>query len=862
MKITLLLFLVLITKVIIANPIDTTLAKVVVKNYYSSLKSVTHTKGDIQDAQVNLVHQENFYFKDKKSGDSLLVPLYYVFNIANDSGFVIVSADNSVIPILGYSLTGSYSINNQPPAFISWMKGYANQIIYVKQYSIKADNKIQKKWNDCINNNIQKNKKGKGSVSPLLQTTWDQGTKGDGYNDLCPYDYSLPDYNNSSQYCPTGCGATAMAQIIKYWSYPPHGYGSHEYSSSYGTLSADFENTIFDWSNSYMPLHSSSPAIAKLMYLCGVSIETSYSSDASSSYLTNGSGACIKNALTTFFGYNPSTIQKITRYTDYSNYYSDEQWLTLLETELDASRPILYRGASDEGGHVWVCDGYDSNDRLHMNWGWGGYYNGFYELNILNTALYGYGNGDYSDKTTQVALIGIQHPSCYNWAISPPFQTVPSTGENYSATVSMNSSSGTCSYNITPSDNWIVLDGNVQNGSFNYHVNNNTGDTRTGYIYINDVTDGINNISILTVNQLECMLPPSNDECDNAIILYPNSSCNNITGTTYNATQSQPIPSSGWCSYTYSTYASDVWYKFTATCSNHHIQVQGASDFAPIVEIEDAACGNTLDCDFVGTGDLVDISISCTIGNTYYIRVYNNYGSSIWATGTDFQICVTPSCIANDECYYATPLISENNVNYIPGSTLNSTQSQPPVQCSNFYSPYDAYDVWYKFDAVKNNHIIKVIGASDFEPIIVLEDAACGSALWCDDANFKGSTAIMNVTGLTIGNTYYVRVYGWESYGNFQICVTHGSTGIEDLNFLANLNIYPNPNNGVFTIEIDNLKESYNLEILNTIGLVILNKEIINKVEQLDLSGQAAGVYFVKLQTANNTVVRKIIKQN
>lgn len=233
--------------------------------------------------------------------------------------------------------------------------------------------------------------------------------------------------------------------------------------------------------------------------------------------------------------------------------------------------------------------------------------------------------------------ISVYSQTCTNWTVTPSSQNnVSSSGGNYSTQVG---ASGTCSYSTTYNNSWLHWLSNGSSGVFNYSVDANTGGSRTGTISINDVTDGINSIVMLTINQLAgATTSPSNDNCENAITLLPNASCNFIPGTTYNATQSQPIPTSGWCSYIYSTNAYDVWYKFTATCPSHHIKVQGAYDFAAVVEIQDAACGNRLTCDMNGIGGLVDIPFTCTTGNTYYIRVYNDYGAGSGATGTNFQI--------------------------------------------------------------------------------------------------------------------------------------------------------------------------------------------------------------------------------
>jgi len=455
----------------------------------------------------------------------------------------------------------------------------------------------------------------------------------------------------------------------------------------------------------------------------------------------------------------------------------------------------------------------------------------------------------------------------YDAGNAPPIPTglTAAVASCYSINLSWNSSVGATSYDVyTCSGSSVTNTSNT-----NYTVTGLNPNTYYDYKVRAIGTLGSSSFSLCQgATTLTC--GPSNDECSNAETLIPNTNCSFASGTTYNATQSQPIPTSGWCSLTYSTYAYDVWYKFTATCPNHHIQVQGASDFAATVEVEDAACGNSLGCDNTGTGGLVDLSVSCTVGNTYYIRVYNDYAFSMWATGTDFQICVTPSCPDNDDCNFATSLVSGINCNYISGSTIDATQSQQPsVPCPTYYSPYAAYDVWYKFTAVKSNHVIKVLGASDFTPIVVVENAACGSVLWCDGSFVNGSTVTMNLTGLTIGNIYYIRVYDYGTYGHFQICITHSGTGVDDNAYINYFSIYPNPANDKLNVEFE-ITNSYKqilFTLYNCIGQIVLVEKIDNVqfgkiVKTLDIKSLSSGVYQFQIILYDGTCInRKIVIQ-
>jgi hypothetical protein len=210
----------------------------------------------------------------------------------------------------------------------------------------------------------------------------------------------------------TGCVATAMAQVLKYWDYPTQGNGSHSYTHALGQQSADFAATTYDWANMPLELTASSTdvqkaAVAKLMYHCGVSVDMNYGVAS-----TGGSGAytissksngthCAEYALREYWGYKP-TLQGLQKAS-----YKDADWKTMLKDELKAGRPVIYSGQGD-GGHCFVCDGYDENEYFHFNWGWGGLYDGFFKLNALEPGTGGTGSGAGKYNNEQQAIFGVE----------------------------------------------------------------------------------------------------------------------------------------------------------------------------------------------------------------------------------------------------------------------------------------------------------------------------------------------------------------------------------------------------------------------------------------------------------------------
>jgi PKD repeat protein len=178
-----------------------------------------------------------------------------------------------------------------------------------------------------------------------------------------------------------GCVATAMGQIMKYWNYPPHGIGSSSYMDSpFGTLYADFDSTQYDWSQMPLNVTRTNSSVATLMYDCGVGVQMAYSDTSSGSYIITGDDpVCAQSAFVQYFGYSGASIQGL-----YRQNYSDNDWTTLLEDELNNKRPFLYAGSGNQGSHAWVCDGYDATGYFHMNWGWAGYEDGYFSLDALN----------------------------------------------------------------------------------------------------------------------------------------------------------------------------------------------------------------------------------------------------------------------------------------------------------------------------------------------------------------------------------------------------------------------------------------------------------------------------------------------
>ena len=401
-------------------------AKEVGKNfYYQTMKKYYDSNTDYKNLVITNI------FIEKQDNNSV----YYVFNI-NKKGFVIVAADDIVYPILGYSFESSYGTENQPPEFKTWMKRYKDQIIYFRKVKATQSKDIKEAWNSLgfLNKSRAFIKSGAKIILPLLTSTWDQGTY---YNEMCPSDAAGPD-----GYVWAGCVATAMAQVMYYWKYPLQGTGSNSYSlPDYGPISANFGSTTYDWTAMPNNVTSSNSAVAELIFHCGVSVDMYYSPDGSGANVYSFFGSSSYSALPDYFKYSTDIEHES------KSSYSTSGWENLLKSELDNKRPMLYSGSSSEGGHAFVCDGYDASDNFHFNWGWSGYNNGYFYIESLNP-----GSSDFNSG--QEALLKVYPGSGYPYYCSGSTTLTSTSGifDDGSGPIDDYQNNSNCEWLIDPTD--------------------------------------------------------------------------------------------------------------------------------------------------------------------------------------------------------------------------------------------------------------------------------------------------------------------------------------------------------------------------------------------------------------------------
>lgn len=310
-------------------------------------------------------------------------PAVYVFNAIDEQGFVLVSAKDNARAVLGYSDEGHIDAQNIPANMRVWLQMYADELARAAKAPAAAD--------------AQRTVEYYPVVEPLIgNVAWNQDAP---YNNHCPID------PNTNQRSVTGCMATAVAQVMYHHKYPKKGTGTYSYWCGWENLSVDFSKATYDWDH-MLPSYKNgytqqeSDAVAKLMYHVGVACNMWYGSSASGAGMGMGMQALVRH-----FDYD-AAIRVLMK-----DYMDEETVMDEIVVELQGSRPVFIEALTkNDEGHAFVCDGIQADGYIHINWGWGGYGNGYFALSAMNPTNQGIGGAsDDGAFTEQVTLYtGIQ----------------------------------------------------------------------------------------------------------------------------------------------------------------------------------------------------------------------------------------------------------------------------------------------------------------------------------------------------------------------------------------------------------------------------------------------------------------------
>ncbi|MCR4852911.1 MAG: C10 family peptidase [Prevotella sp.] len=335
---------------------------------------------------------------------------YYVFSSGEGRGYVIVAGDDRADAILGYSKSSTFDESNMPENMKAWLENIEAEMRWLMAHE-DVDGSVHSPYHA----------KEKPAIATMLSTQWDQTAP---YNDLCPLD--------GGTRSASGCVATAMAQVMNYHKWPA---STTQEIPAYQTSTKNIDMpalpiTTFDWSkmkNKYS-MWSDGSEVAKLMLYVGQSVKMDYTSESSGAVTPE-----VVTALKNYFDYDKNVYEAS------RSFYTIAEWDDLIYNELANNRPVMYSGISLSGGHAFVCDGYDGNGFYHINWGWGGYYDDYYKLSVLNpNSTTGVGAGSSPDgfANEQTAIIGFQKPTGEPVVerVNPPLLfTLSSAGNKFEA---------------------------------------------------------------------------------------------------------------------------------------------------------------------------------------------------------------------------------------------------------------------------------------------------------------------------------------------------------------------------------------------------------------------------------------------
>jgi hypothetical protein len=863
-KLTNLLFVfVLGTNLVNANPVNLSTAQQVAENYFTKIsQSAVST--------ITLTYTE-------VTGTGL--PVYYVFDINTDGGFVIVTADDAAHPIIGYS-TKKHFI--QPLAISNiayWLNKRRDEINEIRTNNYTADAVIANEWENYQNpEKVLSAPVSAMSVSNLVQSTWDQSPY---YNDDCP---------GGSV---TGCVATAMAQIMRFWSYPANGLGSSSYASNYGTLSCNYGTATYNWANMPLSISSSNTDVALINYHCGVSVEMDYSPSGSGAMVLEYSpgAASAEYSYKTYFAYDPSTIQGLEKIN-----YSDTQWINLLENDLNIGRPIQYAGYG-QGGHTWVCDGYDANNNFHMNWGWGGYDDGYFSLTSLNP-------GSSSFTNDQQAVIGIQ-----------PLGATLDAG-----TLAVNSPSGTsCNGTINP----IVKIKNygltlLTSCVINYKIDNNpvqlqnwsgslaSGQTANVALPAMTVASGAHTLTCFTTN------PNGNSDGNNL-------NDQTVISFTINSVASPTTTDGSSCSTTTGIALSAAG---GGTLNWYAVPTGGTS-------INNGTTFTTPPLSSTTTY-FVESSIAGAVGNVgpatttvFGAGGYHNNTSTQYLTFDVLQACTLQTALVNSGSAGTRNIILWDNAgNQLQSVPVNFPNGSGTINLNIALSPGSYRIGGTGMDLWRNNTggaypyslsgVINITGSSagaNYYYYIYnwqVENAPCisprtpvtatigtGPAVNYSASSYDtllvNSPAVSLTGGTPAGGTYsgtgvssgsfdpavagvgkftitytYTDNNGCSNSSTQDVYVSSSTLGISSNDMKSGMALYPNPTNGNFTLEINFLNdEEASVELVNIIGQTIFtenhNFNSGNNKLSLNLNDAAKGIYFVQVKTRSRVLTQRII---
>ena len=719
---------------------------------------------------------------------------YYVFNVKNGEGFVIVAGDDRVKPILAYSTTGQYDPQNVSEGFAFTLDGFREEIQYVREHNLTATPDITAEWK-MVNEKGSLNRSGqtRAVVDILCQTLWNQNYP---WNSQCPEDTT-----GSGGHVYAGCVATAMGQVMKFWEWPNTGTGSHSYHpEGYAQQSANFGETEYHFELMPNVLDSTSTEeeyfeTAQLLHHLGISVNMMYGGNGSGAYSDD-----VPDALRSYFRY--TCDDHITNYGGgWWGGYSNEEWAQMLKDGgLDELIPLYYSGQDETGagGHAFICDGYDENDYFHFNWGWSGRDNAWCPIGALNTTKYAFNvfngftghiipnNDEYYARPDSVLNMQVVEYSSFdgvrlNW-------TNPSYDLNGNALTDITS--------VTVRRNFEVIaeladaqvgadmefeDGGLTPGLYEYaiFVTNEAGISRTTYR------------TILV-----------GEKC-NVVFQLHDDGGNGWKGAAISVT-------------------SESGQRIAI------ITMEQGSDLVVDLPLLKGNLNFIWNHGWFHTSEEYDTDFECSFS------ILDSFGNELFASG---------------ELEDGIFLTYNNNCEESPLACYPVQNLQGEYQWHD-YDEYGAYITWERPEITANLHHFRVVRSID---AYKTGDELIAEIPYDGSNNYE---YFDNTFELVQGNVYYsvncVYIRGEEQCESEYWDVMIGITDVEENT--ANVSLYPNPTNGLLNIEGQGMMH---ISVSNMLGQRLMETSAEGDVT-LDLNRYESGFYILRVETANGVTVQKV----
>ncbi|MEF9924647.1 MAG: C10 family peptidase [Muribaculaceae bacterium] len=820
---TLSLALLILCMPVMARQINENEALLVAKKFEAKeLPQLRNLKQGSQEADMKLA----FSKKDANAN------LFYVFNRGENQGFLIISGDDRAHSILGYSETGTFDYEKIPSNMKVWLDGYAKEI-----KTLIANPNIA----TTITTNID-TKEYAQSIAPLLGTT--------AWNQLSPYNNLCPVMPGSKEHAASGCVATATAQAMYYNQWPPKGKGNHTYTSRTQkfTLSADF-NTTYDWAAMTPTYNSSSSqasndAVAKLMYHCGVSVDMDYGR-SSGAQSTN-----VPYALYNYFDYDKGMRYLMRKF------YGFEEWMSLMKNELNSNRVIIYGGNSAIGGHQFLFDGYDKNNLFHVNWGWGGTSNGYFQINALTPSSQGVGGSNGGFNYDQDAIIGVQKATstsiihndiCSEKSLVPSNSSITRDGSTTITlydffSYSWNSFNANLALGLYDQTNNLVTTLKVTS-PLNFKPYYGYGDFTFKSIKIPaSVANGNYKIYALFKSNTDTDWSKIKIAISEAQYVNVNVTSSNVDFTVPSTTPNLSATNIAVINNIYNSLAGKV----SCTITNNGNEYFGAVNLV-ICKSNDGSDATKFNDNIIDLlkGESTSLTITEVFNlapGDYYLNIIDNTNQII---GEWTNITILPKPGNPVFALTATPSFKDNN--NVP---KNNMQLTAKIRNDGGYYFGSFYAFIYPEKGGQNIAYIESL------PVAIDNNTTA-------EVVFEGNTDIAN-------GRYFAVIYRIISNRNEQIepanlnkvFFTLGEPlGVNEIT-IANAIIYPNPATNNVTITSD--KEITAIRIYDLAGALKLSKDISQQESSkidVDITTLAKGCYLVQIMGTNSIDVKQLIKK-